>query len=310
MKPEALISGNIWGLVLRMLLLSLESACDYHTSSNDRLEICYPESIHKMLNISSKSTPIMEPSSLLNIEMEFSTKTRKDCLIQLSFATLPLIYNIEASPEEENYCNVRYYKGLSLAEVEIMIKPANDNNDEKMIASRLYPRSVFILDIVMAIYKAFESGIVFTDFGIEEFTFRAGHFCIKTYRAAQPSTDFEALKKSVSNFANSYYGFYLMDSIFIEGKSEYRLLHQIESLVLRRIPEHLDTFRFSWERLFSQLIVKFEGIFKQLNISFEDNRTMYLLKTTSRSFPSSVPSSSSVSSSVETMAIPDQSERT
>ena len=98
----------------------------------------------------------------------------------------------------------------------------------------------------------------------------------------------------------------------MEGEPEYKLLHQIESIVFRRIPRQLGSQQFNWEDHFKQLIIKFEGIFDQLQIRIGNSQTMYLLKglfpgttTTSRLLASSS-LSSSVSSSVETMPIIDK----
>lgn len=136
--------------------------------------------------------------------------------IGCQFATLPSIYHMEASTVP-NHNFIFYSSGMSIPEVEQRIQSEN-NDEEQFIVTRLYMRSIFILDILMAIYKAFEAGIVFTKFQIEDFI----------------SYDPESLRSSIKSLGNFYYRIYMMECIFAEGEEEYKLLHRIESLVFRR----------------------------------------------------------------------------
>lgn len=64
-----------------------------------------------------------------------------------------------------------------------------------------------------------------------------------------------------------------MECIFMEGKSDYRLLQQIESIAFRRICKHSEY----WEALFQDARIKFEAALEHCEVEPEESETLFLL---------------------------------
>lgn len=134
----------------------------------------YPPSILEEFKLWPKS---LVPGSGNNRKMDFAISTHQDIPTGYCFATLPSIYHMEPSSVGKQRL-VWYYHGISLPQVEHLIY-RNKDDEEQMIFDRVHTRSRMILGILMAIYKAFQVGIIFTKFEIEDFTYKNGNFASK-----------------------------------------------------------------------------------------------------------------------------------
>ena len=145
-KPEALISKNIWGFIIRKLLISIESSCNLHTQS-DRLQ-CFPEYNCKnipaigahfftdfVFTCGNLGLPIFfaELVAMTNAQLH---KDIKKLAVQMAGSLFHLIGRIRTSQNEEaisSLSKLRKYGALiSGSRVEFAVAwPIFNENDQK-----------------------------------------------------------------------------------------------------------------------------------------------------------------------------------